>query len=197
MKTNQLIGVWIRRFLVEHLVIERNLSKNTQKSYRDTFCQLLPFVAKRENVPIDRLSIDHLSIESIRDFFRHLQESRKCSLATCNLRLAAIHVLAQFIAWQNPEYIAWAGQVRGIPFKKTIKTIVPYLEKAEVDAVLAAPNRDTKQGQRDHAILLFLYNTGARASEVADLTIGDLDLRHSRSPPARVRPRWYFPARPD
>ena len=132
-------------------------------------------------MPIDKLAIDHLTTESIRDFFQHLQESRKCSLATCNLRLAAIHVLAQFIAWQNPEYIAWAGQVRGIPFKKTIETIVPYLEKAEVDAVLAAPNRDTKQGQRDHALLLFLYNTGARASEVADLIIGDLDLKHSRS----------------
>jgi site-specific recombinase XerD len=181
MKNGALIGPWVRRFLVEYLVIEKNLSKNTQKSYRDTLSLLLPFLAKRNKVAVDKLSVEHISVDSIRDFLSFLQESRNCSAATCNQRLAAIHVLAQFISWRSPEHVAWAGQIRSIPFKKTIQSVVPYLEKVEIDAILASPDRTTQHGQRDHALLLFLYNTGARASEVAQLVIGDLELSSALS----------------
>src|ERR1700692_961626 len=164
MKYN-LIAFWVRRFLVETIIVERNLSKNTQKSYRDTLALLLPFIAKREGKSPDQLTVETLSPDSIREFFQDLQNGRGCSMATCNQRLTAIHGLAQFIAWKSPEHVLWAGQVRAIPFKKTGKTVVGYLEKSEIDAILEAPDAMTPHGHRDRALLLFMYNTGARVSE--------------------------------
>jgi site-specific recombinase XerD len=90
--------------------------------------------------------------------------------------LAAIHSLAHFIALRSPEYLAWYGELRAIQAKKVPQALVTYLEKDEMDAILAAPDRSCAQGRRDHAVLLFLYNTGARADEVAHVQIGDLDL---------------------
>jgi site-specific recombinase XerD len=90
--------------------------------------------------------------------------------------LAAIHALARFVGEHSPEHIAWCGQIRSIPFKKASKTLIPYLEKPEMDALLGAPDRQTPQGRRDHALLLFLYNSGARAHEAAQMLISELDL---------------------
>ena len=75
-----------------------------------------------------------------------------------------------------PEHIGWCGEIRYIPFKNSTKVPMPYLEKDEIDALLAAPDRTTAQGRRDHRLLLFLYNSGARADEAARLVIADLDL---------------------
>ena len=181
MKNINLMAPWVRRFLVEHIIIERNLAKNTQKSYRDTLSLLLPFVARREKIQVDKVQIEHLSTDSIREFLKSLQDQRGCSASTCNQRLACIHGIAQFISWKSPEHVLWASQVRAIPFKNTGKTVVAYLERAEMEAILAAPNISIRQGLRDQALLLFLYNTGARASEVVDLTIEDLNLKYSQS----------------
>src|SRR5438132_1706433 len=134
-----LIGPWIRRFLLEHLVNERNLSRNTQKSYRDALCLLLPFVARSVGKRIDQLQIEDLSAARIRDFLRDLGESRKCEAATCNQRLAAIHSLCNFIALRNPECIQWCGEIRDIPLKKVARPLIDYLEKDEMDALLTAP----------------------------------------------------------
>ena len=97
-------------------------------------------------------------------------------MATRNQRLAAIHALAHFIGLHSPGNIEWCGQVRAIPFKRAAKAQMTYLEKSEMDALLAAPDRRTAQGSRDYAVLLFLYNSGARADEAAQLLIADLDL---------------------
>ena len=176
MKTIFLLAPWIRRFLLEYLVDERNLAHNTQRSYRDTLVLFLPFVAKRLRKPIDQLVIEDLCAESLRQFLLDLEQKRGCSVSTRNQRLAAIHALARFVGERSPEHIAWLAKIRSIPFKKTSKPCLAYLEKHEMDAVLSAPDRLTQQGLRDHALLLFLYNSGARASEAAQLTIADLDL---------------------
>jgi integrase/recombinase XerD len=168
-----ILGPWIRRFLLEHLVADRNLARNTQRSYRDTLRLLIPFVAAQVKKPVDRLQVVDLSTDLIRLFLAHLEQSRHCTVATRNQRLAAIHALARFVAEHSPEHIAWCGQVRSIPFKKATKAVIPYLEKPEMDALLAAPNRQTPQGRRDHALLLFLYNSGTRADEAAQLRIRD------------------------
>lgn len=185
MKTEkQHIGPWIRRFLMEHLVGERNLARNTQASYRDTLALLLPFAAQSLKQPVDHLYIEHISADLIRDFLQYLEQQRGCSIVTRNQRLAAIHALAHFIGERSPEHIAWCSEVRGIPLKKTSKPTMIYLEKPEMDALLNAPDRLTKQGQRDYTLMLFLYNIGARADEAAHLTIGDLDL--GRSPSVKI-----------
>ena len=117
-----------------------------------------------------------MSADRVRQFLSDLEEKRGCGIATRNQRLAAIHALARFIGLHAPEWVEWCGQVRTVPFKKAPRPLVTYLEKAEMDAVLAAPDLTTAQGRRDHALLLFLYNTGARADEAAQAHIEDLTL---------------------
>jgi site-specific recombinase XerD len=171
-----LLGPWARRFLLEHLVNERNLARNTQCSYRDTLAKLIPFVADKVGKKVDQLTVSNVSAELVREFLQALEEQRQCSARTRNQRLAAIHSLARFIGQHSPEHIEWCGQIRAIPFKRHARAEITYLEKAEIDALLAAPDRQTLQGRRDHALLLFLYNSGARADEAAQLRIADLDL---------------------
>lgn len=179
MNNTNLIGQWIRRFLLEYSVRERNLAHNTQVSYRDTLTLLLPFSAKWCKKPVDQLSIDDISPELIRSFLLHLEEDRGCSVATRNQRLATIHSLAYFIGSRSPQYLAWCTEIRAIPLKKTSKPVMCYLEKTEMDALLDAPDRKSRQGYRDYALLLFLYNSGARATEAACVTIADLNIDNS------------------
>jgi site-specific recombinase XerD len=181
MTDTALLGSWVRRFLLEHLVGERNLARNTQQSYRDTLRLPLPFVARRARKPIDRLGVEDLSADRIRALLQELEATRGCGVATRNQRLAAIHSLAAFIGLHSPEHIRWCGEIRAIPLKKAPRPLVTYLEKSEMDALLAAPDGSTAQGRRDQAVLLFLYNTGARADEVAHVRISDLDLGQTSS----------------
>ena len=176
MRDMTLLGPWVRRFLLEHLIGERNLSRNTQQSYRDTLCQLIPFVTGRIHKPVDRLAMVDVSAEIIREFLSEVEVSRGCSIATRNQRLAAIHALARFVGAHSPEHIEWCTQLRCVPYKKTTHAMVPYLDKPEIDALLACPDQHTAQGRRDYALLLFLYNAGARASEAAQLTVGNVDF---------------------
>src|SRR5256884_2223690 len=177
-KTN-LLGPWVRRFLLEYLVTELNLARNTQRSYRDTLSLLLPFTAQQVQKEVDEISVIDVSPDLVRLFLRHLEESRKCAVATRNQRLAAIHSLARFVGLHSPEHIEWCGQLRTIPPKRAPRSTITYLEKSEMDALLSAPDQLTEQGRRDHALLLFLYNTGARADEAAQAKIVDLFLAHS------------------
>jgi integrase/recombinase XerD len=171
-----LLGSWVRRFLLEHLIGERNLARNTQRSYRDTLRLLLPFAAHRARKAIDRLTVEDLTANRVLAFLEDLEKKRGCGAATRNQRLAAVHSLARFIATNSPEHVDWCGRIRSIPFKKAPPPLVTYLEKPEIEAVLASPDVRTVQGCKDYAVLLFLYNTGARADEVAHVLIGDLEL---------------------
>jgi len=185
MQTKNLLGTWIRRFLLEHLIGARNLARNTQVSYRDTLRLLLPFVARLTKTGIDRIAVEDLSPAVLRQFLDYLEKERQCSVRTRNQRLAALHSLARFIATQAPEHLAWCAEVCAIPFKKSLQPTIGYLEKPEMEALLAAPNRRSAQGFREYAVLLFLYNTGARADEAVRLTTEDLELEGS--PAVRIR----------
>ena len=173
------LGPWLRRFLTEHLVSERNLARNTQCSYRDTLALLLRFVSRKLRKPVDRLAVLDLTSERVLLFLAHLEEQRGCSPQTRNQRLTAICSFARFVGSRSPEHVEWCAQIRALPRKKTAPQPITYLEKSEIDAVLDAPSRATRQGRRERALLLFLYNTGVRASEAAQLKVGDLQLSAS------------------
>jgi site-specific recombinase XerD len=175
MPDHVLVGPWIRRFLLEHLVMERNLSVNTRASYRDMLTILLPYVSARLEASVDRLLVTDLAPDLVRGFLADLEATRHCSVATRNQRLAGIHALARFIGESSPEHVEWCAQIRLIPFKKTTQIGITYLDKPEMDAILAAPDRLTPQGKRDYALLLFFYNSGARASEACTVKIADVD----------------------
>jgi site-specific recombinase XerD len=131
MNDRSLLGPWVRRFLLEHLVAERNLSRNTQVSYRDTLTLLLPFVSARCGHAIDRMTVEDITPAIVREFLDHLERDRHCSGVTRNLRLSAIHSLARFVGTRSPAHLAWCTEVRSIPPKKTAKMEIAYLEKVE------------------------------------------------------------------
>lgn len=196
MTDTSLFGPWVRRFLLEYLVKERNLSINTRSSYRDMLILFLSYTSSYLKKPVDRLKIKDLSPKLVKHFLQHLEQDRHCNTGTRNQRLGGLHALARFIGENSPEHLEWCTQIRLIPFKKTTKPAITYLDKPEMDALLAAPNRNTPQGQRDYTILLFLYNSGVRASEAANLKIRDIDwFRQSvktigKSYKYRICPLW-------
>ena len=178
MKTEnkQYASGWIKRFLTEYIITEKNLSKNTQLSYRDTFRLMLVFTATKTRKTVDKILLEDFSSNLIKDFLSDLECQRQCSISTLNQRLAAVHAFAKFVGLHSPENVEWYRQLNMILFKKTQTKLITYLEKEEMDALLNAPNRTTNHGRRDYTLLLFLYNTGMRADEVAGLSIGDLHL---------------------
>ena len=193
---NNLVGPWVRRFLIEYLIGERNYSFNTQRSYRDTFRLFLPFAAKRCRCAVDRLSLAAIKPKVVRDFLRYLETVRHCSPSTINQRLAGLRAWIRFVGENSPEHLEWSSQVRAIHLKKRAPTPMSYLEKHEMNALLSAPDRTKAQGFRDYALLLFLYNTGARVSEACQLTVGDLDFDtsvatlHGKGRKIRRCPLW-------
>ena len=184
---NNLLGPWIKRFLLEYLTGERNLARNTQRSYRDTIRLLILFLAATLRKQVEGLFVDDLSADRLREFLLHIEQTRECGISTRNQRLAAIHALSRFIAQRNPECLGWCAEISIIGSKKAPRVPVAYLEKNEMDALLGAPNRSTMLGHRDHALLLFLYNSGARAEEAASIAIGDLTLQLKPSAQSFVR----------
>ncbi len=175
MPEHHLVGSYIRRFLLEHVVADRNLSRNTQRNYRDAIRVLLRFMTDRHRIDPADLTVEQVTTDVVREFLRYLEQERKNTAATLNL--------FRFIGRHVPELVDRASQLQGVPLRRVDHPTVPYLEKAEIDAVLATPDRRRRLGQRDYALLLFLYNTGARADETAHLTRGALDLGR----PASVR----------
>ena len=178
------LGTWLRRFLCEHIVTERNLARNTQQSYRDTFTLLLPFVSRTLGKPVDRLSVRHLTVGRVLQFLAYLENGRGCSVQTRNQRLAAIRSFARFVGSRDPAHVEWCGSIRAIGSKKATPQPLTWLTNAEVQALLDVPDRTTLRGRTEYALLLFLYNTGARVSEATQLSVGDVkvgrpDGRHS------------------
>jgi site-specific recombinase XerD len=198
---HHLLGPYIRRFLLEHVVADRNLSRNTQRSYRDGIRLFLGFMTDRHRIdPVD-LTVEHVTADVVRAFLEYLQQERKNAAATLNQRVTVIHSLFRFVGRHVPEAVERASQLQAVPLRRVDHPTVPYLEKAELDALLATPDRRRPMGQRDYALLLFLYNTGARADEAARLTRGALDLGRPASVrilgkgrKVRLCPLWYHTA---
>src|SRR6202521_2371985 len=162
---HHLLGRYIRRFLLEHVVADRNLSRNTQRSYRDAIRVLLRFMSDRHRIDPAQLTVEHVTADVVREFLRYLEQERQNTAATLNQRVTVIHTLFRFVGRHVPELVERASQIQAVPLRRVDHPTVPYLEKAEIDAVLATPDRRRRLGQRDYALLLFLYNTGARADE--------------------------------
>ncbi len=181
MPQQHLIGPFVRRFLVEELARDRNFSPNTLKSYRDAIRLLFRFLDERHATDPTRVTVEQVDDTLLREFLRDCTERRGNAPATCNQRLAAFHSLFRFIGRQEPELVEHAARIQGIPFRRVPIPVMPYLDKPEIEALLTAPDRRHLQGRRDYALLLFVYNTGARASEAAGTNVADLRLAEAPS----------------
>lgn len=166
----------LRAFFAEHLPAVRGVSPHTVCSYRDAFTLLLRFLAERRGLSVVKLDFRDFSPDEIVAFLQHLERQRANCTATRNARLAAIHSFARFVATTSPEHLDLCQRIMAVPFKRARSRLVEYLEAAEVAAILAAPSRRTPDGRRDHALLLTLFNSGARVQELLDLTPADLQL---------------------
>ena len=173
------LGPWLRRFFSDYIVTERNLARNTRDSYRHTFTQLLPFVSSKLRKPVDRLAVRDLTSKRVLHFLAHIEEDRGCSVQTRNQRLAAIRAFARFVGSRDPVHVEWSGHLRAIASKKATPQPIGWLTKAEMDAMLDVPDRNTLRVRTEYALLLFLYNTGARVSEATRLRVRDLRVGRS------------------
>ena len=179
-----MMGHFVRRFLIEEMEADRNLSPNTQKSYRDTIRLLFRYVGEHHGAEPVRVTVEQIDAAVVRGFLAHLEHERGNATSTRNLRLTALHSLFRFIARQAPEFVDHAATIQAIPPRRTTVPAMAYLEKHEIDAMLSVPDRSRAQGRRDYALLLFLYNTGARASEAARVPDRGPSARALRGPRA-------------
>lgn len=187
----------LKKFFFSYLINQRRVSKHTVSSYKDTFRLLLPFIATQLKKPVSELSLVDINAEAVISFLQHLETHRKNKVKTRNARLAAIHSFFNYAATQEPAALADIQPVLAIPEKRTDRFLFEYLDNIEMTALLKVPNLATWFGRRDHALLLTLYNTGARVSEIVNVKIKDVDLRrqhaihlHGKGRKERIVPLW-------
>ena len=152
---------------------------------------------RRQGKKITKLDLEDLSFDRVLGFLRYLEEVRGNHVRTRNQRLAALHTLFDYIASREPEMLGVCQRVAAIPMKRAAPAETHFLERDEVEALFRGLPRVGRLALRDRALLLFLYNTGARAQEVADLRVGHLDLGenalvrlHGKGDKWRTCPLW-------
>jgi site-specific recombinase XerD len=165
----------LERFFTQRLMQQRQASPHTVSSYRDTFRQFLKFVQQRLHKPPSRLNFEEIAAPLIVAFLDGL-ERHGVSVRSRNLRLTALHSFFRYAAFEVPDHSAQIQRVLAIPSKRFTRTLVHFLARAEVDALLAAPDQRTWFGRRDHAFLLTAVQTGLRLSEMTGLTREDVVL---------------------
>lgn len=166
----------LEAFFTERLIGQRQVSQHTVAAYRDTLCLLLRFAQSRTGRAPHQLTLENLDATLIGAFLNHLEVERGVSVRTRNARLTAIRSLFRFAAYRHPEHAALIQRVLAIPPKRTNKALVTYLTDAEAEGLLAAPDRSTWIGRRDHALLLLALETGLRVSELTALTCAAVQL---------------------
>lgn len=171
------VAYWLHAFFHQWLAQQRNLSHHTVLSYRDTWRLFLQFVANRKRRSVSDLTMEDLTADEVLAFLRHSEEERKVTIGTRNCRLAALRSFFRFVADREPLAAVQCADVLRIPTKKAHQPAVNFLDADEVTAILSQPDRSTLEGQRDHALLALLYNTGARIQEALDLCPRSVRLR--------------------
>lgn len=169
-----LLAPLLQAFFIERLAKERQASPHTISAYKTTFSLLLRFVRDRLGTAPSDIRLDELSAPLIASFLQHLELHRKNSVRSRNARLAAIHSFFRYIASRVPDHADQVKRVLDIPHKRFERRIVDFLARAELEALLAAPDRKTWIGRRDHALLLLAIQTGLRASELTHLRMDQI-----------------------
>jgi site-specific recombinase XerD len=166
----------LERFFTQRLMQQRQASPHTISSYRDTFRQFLKFVQQRLHKPPSRLNFEEIDAPLIVAFLDDLEKHKGVSIRTRNLRLTAIHSFFRYAALETPAHSAQIQRVLAIPSKRFTRTLVNFLTRPEIDALLAAHDQRTWSGRRDHAFILVAVQTGLRLSEMTGLKRDDFVL---------------------
>jgi site-specific recombinase XerD len=171
------ISKYVRPFFEDYLVCRKNLSICTIRSYRDVMKMFLNFAAGRSKKTTPKLLISDVEESMVLKFLTHLEEKRSNSIQTRNHRLAMLRKFFEYISYQEPVWSELCRKILDIPIKRgAIDPEICYLEKAEITAIFDAIDIGTTRGRRDYAVLLFMYNSGARVQETSDLLRSWLSL---------------------
>src|ERR1700740_3042688 len=170
------LAALLQRFFTQRLMQQRQASPHTISSYRDSFRQFLKFVQQRLRKPPSRLTFEEIDAPLIVAFLDELEKRQGVSVRSRNLRLTAIHSFFRYAAFEAPAHSAQIQRVLAIPSKRFTRTLVQFLTRAEIDALLAAPDQRTWSGRRDHAFILLAVQTGLRLSEMTGLEPQDIIL---------------------
>lgn len=176
MKAQPSLAALIEAFFMQRLMRQRQASAHTIASYRDTFRLLLQFVQRQLHKAPSTLALEDIDAPLVVSFLDELETVRGITARTRNLRLTAIHSFFRYVAFEAPTHAAQIQRVLAIPSKRFTRALVPFLSRQEVDALLAAPDRRTWSGRRDHALILLAVQTGLRLSELTSLRQDDLHL---------------------
>ncbi len=192
------LGPILHSFFIDHLITVNGLRPTSIRSYRDTIRLFLQFAAADKHCKITHLALGDLTFERVVGFLKHLEVDRGNHVRTRNQRLAAVHCLFEYIAGRAPEMLVVCQRVGAVPMKRVAPAETRFLERDEVEDLLRHLPRDGRLALRDRALLIFLYNTGARVQEAADLRVEHLDLGehplvrlHGKGDKWRTCPLWH------
>jgi len=177
MKTTD-FSKYLTDYLTKYLYHERGASQNTITAYRDTFLLFLTYMEQIRKVKAEKLWLKSITKETILSFLDWLQQDRKCSDASRNLRLAALHSFFRYVQYQNPEHLHEYQNIMSIKLKKVEHASIQYLTVEGIKVLLEQPDMSTIKGRRDLALLSLMYDTGARVQEIIDLTPSAIQLDH-------------------
>lgn len=192
-----LLGQLVQSFFTDYLSLQKGLRPSSIRSYRDTIRLFLCFISDQQRRPIAKLSIHDLAFDRVLAFLTHLEQERGNAVRTRNQRRAALNTFFSYLALREPEMLMTCQRVAAIPVKRTSLPDTHYLEREEMAALFRSLPREGYFALRDRTLLLFLYNTGARVQEVADLRSEHLNLKapakvhlHGKGDKWRICPLW-------
>ncbi len=166
----------LSNFLTVYMAEERGYSPNTIKTYRDTFVLFLSYMSEYKKVKIEKLELASITKNTVTDFLDWLEKDKKCSSSTRNNRLAAIHSFIKYVQYDYPDNLYEFQSILSIKSKRHIRTKMSYLTVEGITLLLSMPNKNSRKGRRDLALLSLMYDIGARVQEIVDLTVEDVHL---------------------
>lgn len=179
MKSNDFQGI-LQSFFLKWMISQKKVSPSTIQAYKDTFRILLKYIHEEHGIKASSINMETISADTIIGFLNYLEKSRGNSLKTVNNRLAAIKSFMEYVSYESPEYLGTVRKVKAIPFRRVEKKEVCYLTKVEIDSLLNACDTKSSEGRRDHLMLLLLYNSGMRVSEMISIQGKDTHFSDNR-----------------
>jgi site-specific recombinase XerD len=190
------LGPYLHAYFADHLGVQKGLRPSSIRAYRDAFRLFLTFVAADRRCALSRLRVDDLTVDRVLRFLQSLEQERQNHVRTRNHRRAVLVSFFEYLARRDPARLAVSQQVAGIPVKRVAPPETYFLERADIDGLFQRLPTQGPHATRNRLLVLFLYNTGARVQEVADLRVGDLDLEalrvrlHGKGDKWRTCPLW-------